>query len=646
MSGNVIKEFLVALGFKVDAAGLKRFNEGIASATKVAAKAGTVVTAMAVAVEVAVVKVSKQFEDLYYASQRINSSVENIRGMDYAVSQLGGTAQGARAAMEGLASFMRSNPGGERFIRTLGVETRDANGELRDTALILRDLATQFKGMPYYAAKVRANLLGIDEQTLQALIRGTGEFSDQYSAMARKMGIDQQAAAKASHDFMVQVRELKVQLELLIGKVLIDLQGPGGRALRNFAETGVVVLMSIGNAMVWVIDKLNLLDDATSGWSSTLIALLALLAPLLALLGPIVVGVGLLIAGIVTLTNDFNTWRAGGKSLIDWSTWAGEIDRVMTALQPFIRVLKSLVGWLADVGGAILEWLGPRVANVAHAALESLAGGLDSIANAIRIIVALLRGDWKGAWEASKTWFNDWAASWGAVWDKLNGGRDKASPSGRGAAASPSPSAAPAASSASGAGVGGRAVDIGRNIQRYLQSQGLTGSQAQGVAAGMWAESKFDANAVNPTSGAFGIGQWLGPRKKALFKKYGPRPTLQQQLEFMAWELKGGDHGGAAVLKQQNASGALDAYIRKFMRPAAGDETTGDLARGAQYLSSVINRPVLATGAAGGSPVTITQKTDIHVTGGGDPAATGRAVAGQQSRVNGDLVRNTRGAVR
>lgn len=120
--------------------------------------------------------------------------------------------------------------------------------------------------------------------------------------------------------------------------------------------------------------------------------------------------------------------------------------------------------------------------------------------------------------------------------------------------------------------------------EAFLQSRGLTADQARGVVAGAWAESRLDPFAVNPSSGAFGIGQWLGSRKAELFRQYGPNPTLAQQWEFLAWELGGGDHGGKAVLSETTATGALDAYIRRFMRPAAGAETSGDLARGLRYL--------------------------------------------------------------
>jgi hypothetical protein len=129
---------------------------------------------------------------------------------------------------------------------------------------------------------------------------------------------------------------------------------------------------------------------------------------------------------------------------------------------------------------------------------------------------------------------------------------------------------------------GGPADDA---ITRYLMARGLSPEQALGIRAGIAAESHGDPNAVNPTSGAFGIGQWLGDRKKRLFARYGNKPNLQQQLEFLLSELHGGDSGGQAVLAQHDALRVLYAYVAKFMRPGAWG-TAKDMTNGMFYLSS------------------------------------------------------------
>lgn len=117
-------------------------------------------------------------------------------------------------------------------------------------------------------------------------------------------------------------------------------------------------------------------------------------------------------------------------------------------------------------------------------------------------------------------------------------------------------------------------------IVEGLKKRGFSEGQALGIAAGIHAESASNPNAKNPTSGAMGLGQWLGPRKDAIRKRFGDNPTLDQQLDFLADELRGGDAGGKYVLAQNDPAKVLDAYVRKFMRPAAGAETDGDIARG------------------------------------------------------------------
>jgi hypothetical protein len=185
----------------------------------------------------------------------------------------------------------------------------------------------------------------------------------------------------------------------------------------------------------------------------------------------------------------------------------------------------------------------------------------------------------------------------------------------------------------------------------YLKSQGLSDNAARGSVAGSIAESRLDPNAVNPTSGAFGIGQWLGDRKAALFAKFGPNPNFDQQLQFLAQELNGGDRGGAAVTGSRSSHEALFRYITKFMRPKAGPETYGDLSRGEFALSSFgapgsapLASPGALAAANSNTRVSIAQTTTIHVTAP-DAKSAGTEVAAAQERVHGNLLRNTKSAL-
>jgi hypothetical protein len=66
MTGEVIKEFLVGLGFEVDSASLSKFNQSIASATLRVTALYTAVNAAATGIVYAISGVSKGFEDLGY----------------------------------------------------------------------------------------------------------------------------------------------------------------------------------------------------------------------------------------------------------------------------------------------------------------------------------------------------------------------------------------------------------------------------------------------------------------------------------------------------------------------------------------------------------------------------------------------------
>lgn len=71
-------------------------------------------------------------------------------------------------------------------------------------------------------------------------------------------------------------------------------------------------------------------------------------------------------------------------------------------------------------------------------------------------------------------------------------------------------------------------------------------------------ESGLDPRARNPTSGAEGIGQWLGPRKRALEAQYGPNSTAGQQYDFMGQELQGSER--ATLDRLLNAKTSKEGY--------------------------------------------------------------------------------------
>lgn len=121
-------------------------------------------------------------------------------------------------------------------------------------------------------------------------------------------------------------------------------------------------------------------------------------------------------------------------------------------------------------------------------------------------------------------------------------------------------------------------------IAAALKAAGISDSAAMGIMAGIYSESKFDPNAIGPKYKAYGIGQWLGTRRAQLFKKYGKNPSLANQIEFLIWELKGGNAGMAKVLKNTTADKALLSYVYDGMAPGAGGALQ-DMAQGRKWMA-------------------------------------------------------------
>jgi len=90
------------------------------------------------------------------------------------------------------------------------------------------------------------------------------------------------------------------------------------------------------------------------------------------------------------------------------------------------------------------------------------------------------------------------------------------------------------------------------------------------IMGNIYGESNYNHLAVNPTSGAYGIWQWLGSRKDLLFETY-PNPTLHDQLEYLTWELDCQDYEKKQFNKVKKRKGVKDltiAFCTLSLRPS------------------------------------------------------------------------------
>jgi murein DD-endopeptidase MepM/ murein hydrolase activator NlpD len=106
---------------------------------------------------------------------------------------------------------------------------------------------------------------------------------------------------------------------------------------------------------------------------------------------------------------------------------------------------------------------------------------------------------------------------------------------------------------------------------RYLTRKGLTPAQAAGVVGSLMQESGLRTKAKNPSSGALGIGQWLGGRKTNLLNS-GKSGDLQGQLDFLWSELQGPERAALTRLRgAHTVPDAASAFTWGFERPGRAE---------------------------------------------------------------------------
>ncbi|MEQ5493135.1 lytic transglycosylase [Escherichia coli] len=377
MNAETIKDFLVSLGFDIDEAGASKFDSVLAGTTANAIKMGLAVEGAALTVVAFTAKIASGLDNLYWASQRTGATVQGIQSIGYAVSQVGGSVDAARSSLESLSRFVRNNPGAEGFLNRLGVQTRDASGNMRDMAAIFTGVGQKLSSMPYYRANQYAQMLGIDENTLMAMRRGVGGFSGQYSAMAKAIGFNADEAARSSNKFMTSLREFGAMAGMARDKIGSNLAGGLAGSLDtlrrhildNFPRIEQTLTKAIKGILALgdIIGRLffRLIEGTSSlitWWQSLdkqtreLISLFGALTIALRILNSTfwMSPIGLITAmaaGIALLWEDYKTWKEGGQSLIDWGKWKPEVDAALK----MVRDLKATVNDLSKALAKLLN---------------------------------------------------------------------------------------------------------------------------------------------------------------------------------------------------------------------------------------------------------------------------------------------------
>ena len=357
--GAVIRDFLVALGFKTDNAGLSKMQDAMKGLEWKAKALNGAFLALATGAVMAIRQTAGELDKLYFSSQRIGASVSNINAYGNAISQLGGSAESAVGSLESLAEKMRNSPGYESQIKSLGVDTRQANGQMRDRVEVMKDLSGVLAKMPAYQANAYASSLGIDQNTLLAMRDGKFMANmEKYQRIQQQLGMNDDLA-KSGNEFMTEYRDLtmmtKTGFQVIImqaGKALLPIL----KLLNQAIQAGIAAFSQLNPHIkegLAVGLRFALLAVLFGAFFKTFAIIAKILPMMKALIGLIKIlrlailasPIGIILAlaaALALLYDDYAKWKDGGKSLIDWSKWTNGIDTIIAKIKDFLAILDSV----------------------------------------------------------------------------------------------------------------------------------------------------------------------------------------------------------------------------------------------------------------------------------------------------------------
>ena len=631
MAAETIKEFLVGLGFKVDQAGLSRFASGIASASAKAMALGAAITAAAGAIVAGVKNIAEGYDELDRLAETYRTTASEIDAFIDTAQILGVSNDAAKQSLKALDSAIVDVSMGmgraKLVFEELGIEVTNADGSLKSTTAVMGELVTVLDKVER-GKRVRVlERLGLDPATMRVFGKDFAGFNADLQQVAadleaidKSVGFDFDAAVKGSKEFMLSWRAMGHEIEkwkMLFSKamtsVAMKLLPQFREQLHRITENLLELRRRTMEHMPRIIESITPMARAIMRVAEAFIRI-----------------VGRVAQAAIAIINWFLKLNAATDGWIGWILAAAAAWRYLnlaflaTPLGAFLALGVAIAALVDDFltwkegGESLIDWSGDL-----GDAMQALIDITMFLGEAIIIGIGKAR-----EWLAD---FFEWCAeSWAQM--KEDALATAAYIAGMWGAVQ---AAWAAAMQALGAILQGAwaAITAGWQIVAGAVQNAVQAACAAIVAAWQAVQAWLQ-----------GFFQWLSgafPQAAAVVQKAAGIIGAAGQGLIAAWQSVRAwfsDFFGfitSGFAKLSDLAGKIGGIAGKL-----GGAVKGMFGGG-------ISAPAPATQAAlAGGAQTLNQKTTITVQGASNPQATARAVAGAQSRVNADMARNMRGAVK
>lgn len=311
-------------------------------------------------------------------SKNLGMNVSTLSEWSNAAEAAGGSAGGLQGTLDMLSQsqtelMLTGQSSLIPYLSTLGVAIADVNGKARPTTEILLDLSERFSHMDRTTANNMGRMMGLDQGTLNLLLKGRAAVEAMLEQQKRIGPVTKEQAEAASQ--LSQAYTEAGQALSAAGRDLLVTITPAlvalFKATRNLFEwmrdnkTFVITFFSVVGTLLAVAYTPALIAAAAATW--------AFLAPILAIVAPILA----VAAAIAALVDDYETWKGGGQSLIDWGAWGPPLEKAKAAIEALTGAMKDAWEWATKLN-AVSKWSAEHQSDKVGHALTSVAAMMGS----------------------------------------------------------------------------------------------------------------------------------------------------------------------------------------------------------------------------------------------------------------------------
>ena len=461
-------------------------------------------------------------------SKNLGESAQSLSAWSQASEIAGGTASGLQGTMAMLSRAQTELAlTGETSLRPyfnfLRVAMADSAGGARPVSEILLDLAERFSHMDRIRAFNVGQMMGIDPGTMNLLLEGRKSVEAMIGRQKEYSAVTKQQAEESSRT-RAKIIEIRQEFEAFGRQLLSDALPALEWLLNKFEAFGK-----------WCHENKDFVEKFLTVLAVGLGAIAIAALPLTGTIALITA----LAAAIALVWQDYDIWKKGGKSFIDWEKWGPEIKMATEALEKMRHLLWAISRY--TFAGQAIRKLFPNFAtqeDAENAAADKKAAAKESSSGT-----------------KPEGWFK---RNFGHLKDTYENSYRR------------------------------------RKAMEYFQGQGWTKEQAAGIVANLQAESALQTNPKGSNDGgkAYGMAQWHGDRQADFQKIFGhpiQQATADEQLQFVQWELTHTESNAGNRLKQSKTAEEAGAAVSKYYERPADRE------------ANALNRGRLAAGIAGAS---------------------------------------------